>query len=47
MQQQAIAEGVEGTPTFRINGRPGGRSVNAILDQVKAAAEAAQSEEGG
>ena len=47
MQQQAIAEGVNSTPTFRINGRPGGRSVNAMLDQVRAAAEAANTEEDG
>ncbi len=47
MQQLGIAEGVNGTPTFRINGRPGGRSVNAMLDQVRAAAEAANTEEDG
>lgn len=41
MQQQAIADGIDGTPTFRINGRPGGRSINAMLDQVRAAADAA------
>lgn len=41
MQQQGIAEGVDGTPTFRINGRPSGRSINAMLDQVRAAADAA------
>ena len=45
MQRQAFNDGVSGTPTFRINGRPGGRSLDAILDQVRA--EAARHEEGG
>ena len=47
MQQQAIAEGVSGTPTFRINGQPGARSLDGLIDQVYAAAEAAEREEGG
>ena len=47
MQQQAIAEGVSGTPTFRINGQPGARSLSGIIEQVHAAAEAAENEEGG
>ena len=46
MQQQAIAEGINGTPTFRINGEPGARSLNGIIEQVHAAAEAAENEEG-
>lgn len=46
MQQQAISEGVRGTPTFRINGQPGARSLNGIIEQVHAAAEAAENEEG-
>ncbi len=46
MQQQAIAEGVSGTPTFRINGQPGARSLSGIIEQVHAAAEAAEHEEG-
>ena len=46
MQQQAIAEGVSGTPTFRINGQPGARSLSGIIEQVHAAAEAAEQEEG-
>ncbi len=45
MQQQAIADGVDGTPTFRVNGRPGARSVNGLLDQIRAAAELAEREE--
>lgn len=47
MQQQGFAEGVNGTPTFRVNGEPGGRSLSAILDKVRAAAEAAEEQEGG
>ena len=47
MQQQALAEGVSGTPTFRINGQPGARSLDGLIDQVYAAAEAAEREEGG
>ena len=47
MQQQALADGVSGTPTFRINGQPGARSLNGIIDQVHAAAEAAEDQEGG
>ncbi len=46
MQQQAIADGVTGTPTFRVNGQPGARSLDAILDQIRAAAESSQSQEG-
>ena len=45
MQQQGLAEGVNGTPTFRVNGKPGGRSLSAILDQVRQAAEAADAAE--
>ena len=45
MQQQGIADGVSGTPTFRVNGEPGARSLEALMRQVRAAAEAA--EEGG
>ncbi len=45
MQQQAIADGVSGTPTFRINGQPGARSLSGILDQVREAAEAAEESE--
>ena len=47
MQQQALAEGVSGTPTFRINGQPGARSLDGLIEQVYAAAEAAEREEGG
>ena len=47
MQQQAFAEGVNGTPTFRVNGEPGGRSLSAILEKVRQAAEAAEDSEGG
>ena len=47
MQQQAIADGVTGTPTFRVNGEPGARSLDGIIDQVRAAADAAESQEGG
>ena len=47
MQQQGFVEGVNGTPTFRVNGEPGGRSLSAILDKVRAAAEAAEQQEGG
>ena len=47
MHQQARAEGVSGTPTFRINGQPGARSLDGLIDQVYAAAEAAEREEGG
>ena len=47
MQQQALAEGVSGTPTFRINGQPGARSLDGLIDQVYAAAEAVEHEEGG
>lgn len=47
MQQQGIADGVSGTPTFRVNGRPGARSLSALLDQIRAAAEIAESQEGG
>ena len=46
MQQQGIAQGVGGTPTFMINGQPGARSLNGIIDQVMAAAEAAENREG-
>lgn len=46
MQQQGIVEGVSGTPTFMINGQPGARSLNGIIDQVLAAAEAAENREG-
>ena len=46
MQQQGFAEGVNGTPTFRVNGEPGGRSLSAILDKVHQAAEAAEAAEG-
>ncbi len=46
MQQQAIADGVSGTPTFRINGRPGARSLSGLLEQVRDAAEAAEQEGG-
>lgn len=46
MQQQAIADGIQGTPTFRINGQPGARSLQGIIDQVHAAAEAAENQEG-
>lgn len=44
MQQQGIAEGVNGTPTFRINGKAGGRSLTALLDQIRAEAEAVEQE---
>ena len=44
MQQQAIADGIQGTPTFRINGQPGARSLSGIIEQVHAAAEAAEQE---
>ena len=44
MQQQAIADGVSATPTFRINGQRGARSLDAIMNQAHAAAEAAQRE---
>ena len=47
MQQQALADGISGTPTFRINGQPGARSLSGLLEQVHAAAEAAESREGG
>ena len=47
MQQQAIAEGVSGTPTFRVNGQPAARSLNGIIEQVRAAAEAVENQEGG
>ncbi len=47
MQQQAIAAGITGTPSFRVNGEPGGRTLEAILDKVRAAAEAAERQEGG
>ncbi len=46
MQQQGFAEGVNGTPTFRVNGEPGGRSLSAILDKVRQAADAAEAAEG-
>ncbi len=46
MQQQAIADGIQGTPTFRINGQPGARSLGGIIEQVLAAAEAAENQEG-
>ena len=41
MHQQGVAEGVSSTPTFRINGQPGARTWTGIIDQVRAAAEAA------
>lgn len=47
MQQRAIAEGVNATPTFRVNGQPGARSLSGLLDQVHRAAEAAEEQEGG
>ena len=47
MQQQAIADGISGTPTFRINGQPGARSLDGIIEQVRAAAEAVENQEGG
>jgi len=47
MQQQGIADGVNGTPSFRINGQPGGRTLEAILNQVRAAADATEDQEGG
>ena len=47
MQQQARAHGATGTPTFIINGRRGARSVEGMIDQVRAAAEAAGWSEGG
>ncbi len=43
MRQQAIADGVTGTPTFRVNDRPGARAIDALLEQIRAAAEAAES----
>ena len=46
MQQQAISDGVNGTPTFFINGQPGARSLQGIIDQVHAAAEAAEGQSG-
>lgn len=46
MQQQGRASGVSGTPTFRINGQPGARSLNEIIEQVHAAAEAVEEQEG-
>jgi protein-disulfide isomerase len=45
MQQQAFAEGINGTPTFRVNGQPGARSLDGLIDQVLAAAEAAEKQE--
>lgn len=45
MQIQARADGVSGTPTFRINGAPAARSLSGIIDQVQAAAEAAETAE--
>ena len=45
MQQQGIASGVNGTPTFRINGQPGARSLSGIIDQVHAAAEDIENQE--
>ncbi len=45
MQQQAIADGISGTPSFRINGQPGARSLDAILDQIRAAAESSSGQE--
>lgn len=44
MQQQALAAGVSGTPTFRVNGQPGARSLNTLLDQVRQAADEAADE---
>ena len=42
MRQQGIADGVTGTPTFYVNDRPGARAIDALLEQIRAAAEAAE-----
>jgi len=47
MQQQAIADGARGTPTFLINGRMAARSLDGIIQQVHDAAEAVENQEGG
>lgn len=39
MQQLGAAEGVTGTPTFTVNGQPGARSLEGLMQQVRAAAE--------
>ena len=42
MRHQGIADGVTGTPTFRVNGRPGARAIDALMEQIRAAADAAE-----
>ena len=46
MQRHARSVGISGTPTFRINGQPAARSLSGIIEQVRAAAEAAENQGG-
>ncbi len=46
MQWEARANGVRQTPTIRVNGQPSGRSLSALLNQVREAAEASEAQAG-